>query len=204
MEAFGPFLRAQDPPRLTRLVDGLPDLARLFVDLRLPAPEPLGDPSLEKTRLFEAVARLLERMARECPTVLFFDDLHWADPASLELLHYLARGLADQPVLLVAACRAEEIDRARGLSLMLKTMQRAGNYEEVSVRRLDDEAVGTLVQAMLGGGVPSEVVSVVAGRTGGTPLFVEALTRALVDSGHLFRDKGDWILILTSFADLIG
>ncbi len=101
LAAFGPFLRRLDSPRQARLVSGLPDLGQLFTDLRLPAPLPLGDPALEKTRLFEAVVRLLERLARKTPVLLFLDDLHWADPASIELLHYLARGIADQAVFVL-------------------------------------------------------------------------------------------------------
>jgi len=48
---------------------------------------------LERTRFSEAVARLVERIAAERPLVILIDDLHWADNTSLDLLHYVARGL---------------------------------------------------------------------------------------------------------------
>src|SRR5260370_35025752 len=141
LAAFGPFLRRRDSLRTARLVAGLPDLGQLFTDLCLPAPLPLGDPALEKTRLFEAVARLLERLTREAPVLLFLDDLHWADPASIELLHYLARGLADQSVLVLATYRAEEIATLRVLRALLTSLRRAGQASAAVLPRLEPQAV---------------------------------------------------------------
>src|SRR5260370_29363906 len=151
LAAFGPFLRHLDSSRQVRVVSGLPGLGRLFPDLRWPVAEPLGDAALEKPRLFEAVARLLERLARETPVLLFVDDLHWADPASIELLHYLARGVADQAVLVLGTHRAEEVDTARGLHSLLTSLRRAGLAEEVRIARLGQEAVAELANGLLGG-----------------------------------------------------
>jgi len=194
LAAFGPFLRRLDSPRQARLVSGLPDLGRLFTDLHLPAPLPLGDPALEKTRLFEAVVRLLERLTRESPVLLFLDDLHWADPASIELLHYLARGLADQAVLVLGTYRAEEIDTARGLRSLVTSLRRAGQASEEILARLEPEAVAELAAGMLGSRAPGELLTLLGARAGGTPLFVEALIRTLVDADQLHMRGESWTL----------
>src|SRR2546421_10592891 len=190
LAAFGPFLRRLDSPRQARLVSGLPDLGRLFTDLHLPAPLPLGDPALEKTRLFEAVVRLLERLTRESPVLLFLDDLPWADPASIELLHYLARGVADQAVLVLGTHRAEEVDTARGLHSLLTSLRRAGLAEEVRIARLGQEAVAELANGLLGSEAPGNLLTLLHTRAGGTPLFIEALVRALIEAGHLRHGDG--------------
>jgi predicted ATPase/DNA-binding CsgD family transcriptional regulator len=194
LAAFGPFLRRLDPPRRAQFVSGLPDLGRLFPDLRLPAAEPLGDAALEKTRLFEAVARLLERLARKTPVLLFIDDLHWADPASIELLHYLARGIADQAALVLGIHRADEVDTARGLRSLLTSLRRAGLAEEVRIARLGQEAVAELANGLLGSEAPGNLLTLLQARAGGTPLFIEALVRALMEAGHLRHDDGSWVL----------
>ncbi|MDO8671876.1 MAG: ATP-binding protein, partial [Dehalococcoidia bacterium] len=92
--ALDPLLRSLDPADLKALVAGLSHLGRLFDGVQLPPPESLGDPALEKTRLFGAVDRRLKRLAEEAPVVLFIDDVHWADESTLELLQYLASDLS--------------------------------------------------------------------------------------------------------------
>jgi len=194
LDAFGPYVRALDEQRRAALVDGLPDLGRLFGGLRLPAPEPLGDPALEKTRLFEAVARLLQRLAAGAPVLLVLDDLHWADRASLELLHYLARGLAAQRVLVLATCRDGEMDTEPALRPLLRSLRRTGLLADVAVPRLQPDAVAALVWDTLDGEAPAEIVRLIERRSGGTPLFVEMLLGSLVDSGCLHRSGGVWTL----------
>src|SRR2546427_7461616 len=78
----------------------LAELARLLPELRDRYPDlpvPSTDEALGHSRLFEAVARLLQGWAARRPLVLFLDDMQWADTATLDLLLYLAQSLAEQP-----------------------------------------------------------------------------------------------------------
>jgi DNA-binding CsgD family transcriptional regulator len=194
LEALGPFLAGLEPGRRAALVRGLPDLGRLFAGLHLPPPEPLGDAALERTRLFEAVSRLVERVAAERPVALLIDDLHWADAASLELLHYLARGLGARRVLLLGTYRLDEARTQPGLRALVRSLQRLGLAEELPIGGLDPEAVAALARALLGGEPPAELLGVLRERAAGTPLFVTALIRGLRDTGELFRSGGAWVL----------
>ncbi|MBI2863023.1 MAG: DUF2791 family P-loop domain-containing protein [Chloroflexi bacterium] len=194
LDAFGPLLRSLDSARLSDLVKGLPDLGRLFGDLGLPFSDSLRDPALGKTRLFEAVTRLLERLTREAPTVLFIDDLHWTDPASLDLLHYLARGLAGERALLLTTYSAEAMDTSRNLRKMVEWLVQAGMAEEIAVPRLNPEAVGSLVRGILNEPASGQLLGLLEARADGTPLFVEEILRAFIDSGALVRTDQGWIL----------
>ncbi len=194
LEVLGPFLAGLEPGRRAALVGGLPDLGRLFAGLHLPPPEPLGDAALERTRLFEAVSRLVERVAADRPVALLVDDLHWADAASLELLHYLARGLGARRVLLLGTYRLDEARTHPGLRALVRSLQRLGLAEELPVGGLDPEAVAALARALVGGEPPAELLGVLRERAAGTPLFVTALIRGLRDTGELFRSGGAWVL----------
>jgi len=202
LDALGAFLRGLEPIRRTRLAEGLLDLGRLFADLHLSEPESLGDPALEKTRLFDAVARLLERLARESPVVLFLDDLHWADTASIELLHYLARRVEGQRMLLLGTYREAEVDAARGLGTLVGSLRRGGIAQERVVLRLAPDAVADLVRGILDGEVAPELVAAVDARSGGVPLFIAALIQASRDSEQITQIGRIWTLVTPTATDL--
>jgi DNA-binding CsgD family transcriptional regulator len=197
LEALGRLLRGLGEKRRASLVSDLPDLGRLLGDLPVRAPEPIGDPALEKTRLFDAVARLVDRLASSSPVALFFDDLQWADQASLELLHHLARGLGSRRVLLLATWR-EEGAMSGGLRAMLSSLRRLGAIVEISLSRLDPAAVEHLAGGLLKGSAPNDLMGAIAARASGVPLFVETLLRSLVDSGQLVRSGSGWTLVGTT------
>ncbi|MDO8671929.1 MAG: AAA family ATPase [Dehalococcoidia bacterium] len=201
VDAFRPLIGKADPARLKSLAGDLPSLGHLFEGLRLPpsvlAMEGLDDPALEKTRLFEAISRFFERLTQEAPVTLFIDDLHWADSATLELLHYLARGLSDQAGLILASYRAGSMDSAHRLRELVEPLQRAGLADEMALYRLKPDASHKLIRGILGGDAPNGLLSLLDARAGGTPLFIEALIDALIQSGKLKRSTGEndgWVL----------
>ena len=154
-----------------------------------------GGDSLGSRRLIvRTVAdRILD--AIDLPTLLVFEDLHWTDEMSLEVIGELARHAADRPLFILCDYRPDEFPggdavhrewRARLLS------QRQA--EEVRLRNLTLEETGVATTLILGGELPApkEVVAAVHARTNGIPLHIEELLSALDDEtrldGRLIRD----------------
>ena len=191
LEALRPLVATDNPGR-ARLVEGLADLGRLFVGLPLPPPTSVGDPSLERTRLFEAVSRMLQRVADREPVVLLIDDVHWADPSSLDLFVYLARSLAEHPCLIVVTLRSSDVGDA--LRSALATLRRAGCLMDVQLSRLDDAEVAALAARLLGDPPPAPLLDLLEARAQGIPLFVDAVVASLTDTGQLIRSAGAWVL----------
>jgi DNA-binding CsgD family transcriptional regulator len=182
------------------LVDGLSDLARLFDGLRVPPLVALGDPGLERTRMFEAVRVLIERASSRLPVAILIDDVHWADPGTLALLHYVMRGLPRRRCLFLLTYRADEAsDELREL---LSALQRAETLTVVELAGLEAVEVEDLAEALLDGPVPAALRDMLVRRSGGVPLFVRAIILRLIETGALFRSSGRWVLGAGAAADI--
>ena len=154
------------------LLAGLHDIAGLIADPRLSPAPPTGDPDLERTRMFEAVLRLVERITAERPALVVMDDLHWVDRGTIELLHYLGRGSRRRRLLLWCGYRSAE--PGGPLAALAMTVRREQGVE-LALEPLSDKAVGELVGDLLGAPPQDEVLSRVTARAQGVPLFVTAL-----------------------------
>jgi class 3 adenylate cyclase/DNA-binding CsgD family transcriptional regulator len=193
LSAFGAPLRSLDPTERNELVGDLPHLGRLWPEFGLPPPAPVQDPDLERALLFEAVARLLERLSSDAPVLLFVDDLHWADSPSLTLLGYLVPTVAASRIALVGTYRPEGMLENKGLRQFVTNARRSGTVSECTLRGLDPDGVAELAAGLLGDAAPASVLDL-STRAAGTPLFVEALIRGLLDAGALVRGDGGWAL----------
>jgi DNA-binding CsgD family transcriptional regulator/tetratricopeptide (TPR) repeat protein len=175
VESIRRYLASLSESTSARLLDGLADLGRLLVDPRLPAAESLGEPELERTRMFEAVTRLIRRIAERAPVLLFIDDLHWADRGTVELLHYIGRGVADRRVLVLAGYRPSETSDA--LAELAVAARRARPDGELEVLGLSETASADLVHELLGHQPSPELLQGVLSRARGVPLFITALVQ---------------------------
>jgi ABC-type transport system substrate-binding protein/class 3 adenylate cyclase len=142
-------------------------------------------------RSMEVVAELLCRLARERPLLIVFEDLHWADEPSLELIESLMELTESEPLGLVLLYRT---DRERGSwRVGERARQRYPHrFRELELRPLDEQAGQRLVRELAGAAVPDEVSRVLAQRAGGNPLFLGEALRDLIERGALQRGDDGW------------
>jgi DNA-binding NarL/FixJ family response regulator len=158
-------------------------LAR-YLGLLLPE---LGEPPSggDRATVFEAVRCAFRAIGRRAPTVVFLDDLHWADATTLDLLPALAAGLVDEPVLLVGAYRSDEISRGHPLRRMRAELRRGGRLSELALNPLESKQTAALMALVLGGVPAPALAQAVHDRTQGVPFFVEELCAALAGAGRI-------------------
>ena len=160
-------------------------------DNRHPLPDLSPQKRKEKT-LTTLLAQLIGLAARN-PVLMIFEDVHWIDPTSLELLVLTVERVAQLPVLLIITARPEFAPPWPGHAHMTTIpLTRLG--------RIDGAAL--VWQITAGKTLPDEVMNQILARTDGVPLFVEELTKTVIESGLLHERDGHYVLDrpLPSFA----
>jgi len=142
--------------------------------------EPQPDARRKRELLFEALIGGLQRLAVDRPLLLVLEDAHWIDPTSLELLELFVGRMHRWPMLLVVTCRPE-------FQPAWRNVRYAATIE---VRPIAPPAAEALIKRIPGGGdLPDTVVHGIAARAEGVPLFIEELTKAVLDSGAAHTER---------------
>ncbi|WNG32896.1 protein kinase [Archangium violaceum] len=182
--AFQPIIEVLRRFRISHQLSGrVPGLSSEHITLLrqlLSLPIPEGHPVLQlaperrKERTFEALALLLSHVAQQHPVLGVVEDLHWADPSTLELLGYILEQVEDQRILLVLSARPD----------FHSTWAPHPRMRPLTLERLTPEQTATLVRESAGGRtLPPSVIQQLVVRTDGIPLFVEEMTRMMLERG---------------------
>ncbi len=155
--------------------DAMPLIAPL-VDLALPAgryPPLLLAPEQQRRRLLATLVEWILAGARLQPNVVVIEDVHWADPSTLDMLRLLAEQCATVPLLLIATARPE----------FSSPWPLRSHHTHVTLNRLTKAQVRQMIANVASRGVPpQDTMETLITRADGVPLFVEELTRAVIES----------------------
>jgi predicted ATPase len=166
---------------------------------------------LIRQRTVEALKAFVVAEARRRPLVLLLEDVHWIDKATGEVVGALVEAMATLPLLLVLVYRPEHVHawvgRAYHAQITLSGLVRTGGTamvravlskpyaSRVSLAPLPPAQRTAMAQALLGTtAIPPEVEELIVSKTEGNPLFIEELTRSLLESGALVRTPEGYVL----------
>lgn len=188
---------------LTQLTRILPELRDRYPDL----PEPTLEEATARQHLFEAITRLCQALAGRSPLVIYIDDWHWADSASLDVLHYAAlRWMEDRtPILVLLTLRQEAFAESHDLQTWLARLKHDAVCTQIDLKAFSADETGRLIGAVLE--TPGESADGDLGssenqlrlegfsrwlfkETDGQPFFLVELLKSLVEEG-VFRHEPD-------------
>ncbi|MET3842839.1 adenylate/guanylate cyclase domain-containing protein [Bradyrhizobium sp. OAE829] len=170
---------------LTRATLDLSEAVPLFAEL---LSVPIGDryppleltPQLRKEKTLHAQLALTAGLAAQQPVLMVFEDVHWSDPTTRDLLDILVDRISGLRVLLIATLRPEPAP----------TWVNRRHVDLLSLGRLPPEQCAKMIGHLTGGkALPKEIADQILDRTDGVPLFVEELTKTVLESG-LVREAG--------------
>ncbi len=142
------------------------------------------DAKLRKTSLEGLLVDCVRARARQTPLLFIFEDCHWLDPLSHELIEEIGRATADLPVMLVLAYRPPQLER-----LQAPRVSRLAHFTEISLTDFSPQEAERLIKlklsqfANLQAEVPPELVERITGRAQGNPFYIEELLNYLHDRG---------------------
>jgi len=138
-------------------------------------------PQRQKEKTFEAIVTFVLAVAAQQPLLLIFEDLHWADPSTLELIDLLVDQVPAAPILMLMTSRPQ----------FRPPWTARSHFTYLTVNRVTKKQTELLVVRVTGGkSLPADVLQQIVVKTDGVPLFVEELTRMVIES-DLLHDHGD-------------
>ncbi len=183
---YGPWIE------LLELFDTLPDMAPILRGI----PEPNLSGGTSQAAIFSQMRGFLNAIAAEQPLVILFEDMHWADSASFDLLRIVARHIGTVPITLLMTYRSEEVARKHPLYHLVPLLVREALAVRIDLSPLSDRDVLALIEHdyQLPAVDAERLTSYVQGQAEGNPFFVSELLRSLEGSALMPTTDGTWSL----------
>jgi tetratricopeptide (TPR) repeat protein len=175
------------PGELFKLVPEIKQKLRVFSESLPISPEGGRD------RLFEAVSQFVTNISGEAPLLVILDDLQWTDQTSLLLLHYLARGVYREPLLLLGAYRDTDVDEKHPLTPVLTELNRERLLQSAPLKRMSFDDTSEMIKRILEqDDVSREFCELIYEKTRGNPFFAEEVIKSLKEEGVIYREDDKW------------
>src|SRR5262249_38650156 len=146
-------------------------------------------PQRQRQKTLETIVAILLEHAERHPVLFILEDLHWADPTTLELLNLMIEQIPTTAILTLLTCRPH----------FQPTWHHRSYLTEMTLNRLSHTQVEQFVHRMTDSKtLPQEVLAQIVEKTDGVPLFVEEMTKAILESGQLKAVDGHYELVGSS------
>jgi class 3 adenylate cyclase/tetratricopeptide (TPR) repeat protein len=143
-------------------------------------------------RMIDATRGFLCGLAAANPLVIVFDDLHWADEASLQLLQAVADLSTSHPILFVCMLRPDQ-DAASWSSIQEIGEKLREDFHSMTLAPLQTEQTNALLENLLGRqGLPASIRDIIIAKAEGNPFFVEEIIRSLIETRQIIRENSYW------------
>jgi len=197
-EAIKDYLEVCTLEELQKVIGSYPiEVSKLIPELEhklklVPQSFPLS-PKHSHDRLFEAISQFIINISREKALLLVLDDLQWTDQSSLLLMHYLARGVYKESLLVLGAYRDTYVEKKHPLSTVLTELNRERLLQSLSLKRMSFDEVSEMIERILEqDDVSREFCELVYEKTRGNPFFVEEVMKSLKEDEIIYRKKKRW------------
>jgi len=157
-----------------------------------------SEPKQQASVLMDSLELLTNESAKR-PLLICLEDLHWADSATTQLLHFLARNVKKLRVLIVGTYRPEDLlpsesGEVHPLQSSIRLMTRERTLIDVPLGRIGQEQLSKAIEGMLGLPIDSQAKSIIYEHSAGNPLFAVEIVRLLVSEGKLVQRDEKWTL----------
>lgn len=151
------------------------------------------DPQTLQTKYLSALRNLLQKISSQCPIIIILEDLHWADPSSIEVLTKTLPSISSEAILFCMISRLEH--DTPGWKLITTAREILGDsITEISLDALSVTESRQMVANLLEvEALPEKTRNLILQKSEGNPFFVEEVIRMLIDRQAIVQSNGDWV-----------